>query len=310
MTSYGLRLTLAFAFALLSSCSSDRGKYSPLPGGGGPPAHLAPGVCGDGVCGVGENCELCTEDCGECPQCSGAPACPAVAVPTSTTRRYDLDLRDYPASIPDGGSTTAPPPNGANCSQPQLRVRLAKVTVNTESEKLYFSNIYCMVRADDGDKGELALTPKTSVLQDGQSYQFAPSEGIFWGQDGLKKTPDNLTVTYDCWKVASDGAAAVLGAIAKAAHDAGSIAGPWGWAFGIGEVAAAAAAAIAQANSYDKHLLNAQQTISKTELLDLTNGRTWEIQKAGYGAAPAKGYWDWTLTVESWGCAELAGSPQ
>jgi len=128
----------------------------------------------------------------------------------------------------------------------------------------------------------------------------------FWGQKNLVKTADNLTITYNCWKVdkSSQGWADALAAIQQAAKDAGSIAGPWGWAFGLGSIAAAAAAAAAKANAGDKHLLNAQQVIDRKQLLDLTNGRTWTIRKAGHGAAPAAGYWDWSLTIESWGCAE------
>jgi hypothetical protein len=74
----------------------------------------------------------------------------------------------------------------------------------------------------------------------------------------------------------------------------------------LGSIAAAAAAAAAQADAQDKHLLNAQQTIGQQTLLDLTNGRTWTVEQNGHSAQlPANGYWDWTLTVESWGCAEV-----
>jgi hypothetical protein len=230
-------------------------------------------------------------------------------VPTQAEHRYDLDVRSYAVTIPDGGVSTPPLVDGKDCKQPQLRLRLAQVTVNTESEKLFFSNIYCMVRADDGVNAEVVLTPKTTVLHDGQTFYLDPGEGIFWGQKGLVATQSNLTLTYNCWKVGSDGLAAALDAIAKAAAAAGSVAGPWGWAFGIGSVAAAAAAAAAAADSKDKHLLNAQQTLDHATLLDLTNGRTWDIQQDGHGAAPAAGYWDWTLTIQSWGCADAQPLP-
>ncbi len=56
--------------------------------------------------------------------------------------------------------------------------------------------------------------------------------------------------------------------------------------------------------SGDNLKLNGQQTISKSEFLDLTNGRVWNVRESG-GSLFSK--WDWELQIESWGCA--AGAP-
>lgn len=49
-------------------------RCSPVaPGGGGEGGEDGAGeVCGDGVCGEGEDCSSCASDCGACPACDGA----------------------------------------------------------------------------------------------------------------------------------------------------------------------------------------------------------------------------------------------
>jgi hypothetical protein len=80
----------------------------------------------------------------------------------------------------------------------------------------------------------------------------------------------------------------------------------YGWAFGVGATAAAAAAAAAAANSGDKKVFSYTQTIDKAKLLELTNGRTWDIEQNSGDCNNWGGCsWSWTLSVESWGCADL-----
>ena len=55
--------------------------------------------------------------------------------------------------------------------------------------------------------------------------------------------------------------------------------------------------------SGDELVFNAQQTIAKEKLLDLTNSRSWKIRKAHDGGFLGWD-WDWELTIESWGCAD------
>lgn len=51
-------------------------RCAPLPTGGeddeGGDGGSSGGVCGDGVCGEGEDCASCSDDCGACPACDGA----------------------------------------------------------------------------------------------------------------------------------------------------------------------------------------------------------------------------------------------
>jgi hypothetical protein len=254
---------------------------------------VRPAVCGDGVCESGETCTSCHDDCGDCPACNAAPSCTnADGVPTSPSHRADLDVGNGEA--PDGGLSTV---DSADCKAPQLRLRVASVQVTKGG-----GQIYCIVNADDGTKSEVAITTKTKDLGDGDSNFFDPGVGTFWGQKQRQTSTNTLTITYDCWKVGSDAWANVLMAMSNAAMQAGGIAGPYGWAFGAGAVAASAAAAAAAAASGDDHRFNVQQTIDRSQLLDLTNGRTWDVRQSGGCGLFCS--WDWTITVESWGCAD------
>jgi len=260
----------------------------------GTPLPPAP-ICGDSICNNNETCLTCQQDCGPCPACAAAPSCTdSLGVPSSTNHRYDLDINA--ASTPDLGGASDGGPSGNDCGDAQLRLRIAKVSVSKGGGELY-----CIVSATDGAKSEVALTTKTKSLGDNDAHYFDPTVAVFWGQKDLSKTTDNLTITYDCFKVGSDAWAKALQALSDAAMKAGGIAGPYGWAFGAGSAAAAAAAAAAASASGDEHRFNAQQTIDRKTLLDLTNGRTWDVRQTG-GCGVFCSF-DWTVTVESWGCA-------
>jgi hypothetical protein len=259
----------------------------------------APAVCGDFQCTGGENCLTCASDCGACPACPGTPSCDTAAgIPVAPTHEAALDV---PASSVDGGAG-APPAAPDNCQAAQLRLRIASVTANSGG-----GSIYCIVSATDGVSSEVAITTKTKSLADGETDYFDPGVAIFWGQQGLHPTTNNITVTYDCFKVGSDAWSNVLQAISSSSMMVAGVAGAYGWAFGAASVAASAAAAGVQAASGDDHRFNAQQTIDRARLYELTNGRTWDLHQSGGCGVFCS--WDWTVTVESWGCAAEKPGP-
>ena len=106
--------------------------------------------------------------------------------------RTDLDV-PQPAATPPAA---APP---LDCKDPQLRLRIERVTVRKGGGQLY-----CVMSATDGASSEVALTTKTKSLGDGESHYFDPQVAVFWGQTALRPTTNNLTLTYNCLKVGSD----------------------------------------------------------------------------------------------------------
>jgi hypothetical protein len=101
----------------------------------------------------------------------------------------------------------------------------------------------------------------------------------------------------------------VLGAMGDSAAKVGGVAGPYGWVFGAGAVAADAAAAAVQAGAGDELMFNAQQVLDKNGLTDLTNGRYWVVRKGTKGGFFGGG-WEWELYVQSWGCADANIDPR
>jgi hypothetical protein len=257
--------------------------------------------CGDGFCAAPESCTTCPADCGVCPKCDFAPSCEGAAgAPASPLPRPDLS---QPA--PDGGAPDTDAGvgdgKGVRCGDPQLRVRIEKIHVYNGG-----GTLYCIVDANDGVSSEVAITPKTADLGDDKEHFFQEAEATYWGLKGLHATKSNLLVTYNCYRVKNDAWSDALKAAGDtAAQIGGQSVGPYGWAFGVGGVAAnAAAAAIAAANKNDDLELNAQQVIAKEDLLDLTNGRTWTVRKGDGGGVFGIGKWDWEITLEAWGCAD------
>ena len=299
--------SLCFALlALIGGCDSAK-----LAGHTPPPPPPAPVVCGDNVCSVGETCTSCEKDCGACPACQAAPSCTdSVGVPAMPTERQDLDRGvDHPppdmAGSDMGSPLTPPPAYAGNCDAAQLRVRLKSLKVTKHGGQLY-----CLVTASDGVREEVVLSQKTKALSDGDTSYFDPTLTTFWGGAGLQTTTNNLTLTYGCYEIGSDAWSSALGALSGAAGMANS--GPYGWAFGIASAGAAAAAAAAKATEGDTQRLNDQQTIDRAQLLDLTNGRSWQVRQTGscgsLGPINTCTY-DWTLTLETWGCAAVKLAP-
>jgi hypothetical protein len=275
-----------------SSCSGDGCADAAFGNGEGGPAQ-----CGNGVCDASEDCLSCPLDCGQCPACALAPSCSnALGAPANPAPRPDLYQGD---SAPDAGADASVPdqlPGTDGCENAQLRMRV--VAIETYSGG---GTIFCIVDGNDGSTSEVAITPQTKALGNNETFFFDPANSMFWGQTALHTTTNDLTITYNCFNVVDNSAwSAALNALGQAAQQAGGIAGPYGWAFGVASAGAQAAAAAIQASNGAKLTLNAQQTIPKGELLDLTNGRTWKVRETGGGFLSG---WDWELTLESWGCA-------
>jgi hypothetical protein len=170
--------------------------------------------------------------------------------------------------------------------------------------------IYCIVSASDGVTSEAAITAKGEIPPN-KTHYFNESVGVFWGKKELHATTNNLTVTYNCFREKDNEAfAKALEAMSKTAKDLGGSAGEYGWAFGLGAVATSAAAAAVQAAAKDEVIINAQHTVEKKKLLDLTNGRSWTLRQKNDGGIFGVGAWDFELHVQSWGCAEAKGVPR
>ncbi|HSO34708.1 MAG TPA: hypothetical protein VLT33_19370 [Labilithrix sp.] len=280
---------------------SDLGQYGACECAALPaPAEAGPPVCGDGVCNGADTCRSCAQDCGECGKCALAPSCTnAVGIPSNPTTRHDLDQprEDAGATAPDAGS------GAGSCKDPELRLRIASVKVNKGG-----GQVYCVVSATDGATSEAAVTAKTKSLGDNETNFFDATTALYWGQKDLHRTTNNLTVTFNCFIVKSDAWAKVLGAMGNTAKDLGGTPTPYGWAFGIGGIAANAAAAAVAAGAGDDLRFNAQQTIDRSELLDLTNGRAWTLRQGGGCGLFCQ--WDWEIRVESWGCADAEVKPK
>jgi hypothetical protein len=264
----------------------------------------AAAVCGDGKCSPDENCRTCTVDCGKCAKCEFSPSCDdALGAPVAPTLRGDLC---DPIATGDAGVGPAPI-SASSCLDPELRIRINKIQSRDGD-----GDVYCIVDAADGKSSEAAITSKMP-LTGGKEVYISQGEGTLWGKQALKPTTNNLTLTYNCYKVADNGGAwaAALSALGSTATAVGgSSYNPYGWAFDLGGAGAnAAAAAVQAANSKDELRINWQQTISKDQLLDLTNGRTWTVRRSDSGGLFGSGSWDWEITIQSWGCAETLSRP-
>ncbi len=303
-------MTQRWCFAVLSLLSACGAAPTPVSGpgqdGGTAPvpsqgdAAAAP-RCGDRTCNGTENCETCPGDCGACPACGAAPSCTdAVGLPYQPALRADLCQGAHEnSSLPDGK-----PPYTANCGPAKLRLRLASLEATKGSGKAY-----CIVHATDGTTSAVAITPKTKDLDDKETFFFSPGVGMFWGNKELQRTTNNLTITYNCFHVKSDAWSKVLSTLGDSANKNGGVAGDYGWAFAAGGASADVAAAAVQAASGDDLKLNAQQVISKADLLDLTNGRKWTLQQEGGTHWYSLYHWNWRVTVEAWGCADAIYAP-
>lgn len=265
--------------------------------------------CGDLSCNGTETCEDCPSDCGKCPKCDMAPSCTgAISVPTSSTPLESFDNKDR--NLYSCGTDIAKPASATTCLDPQLRIRIRKIDVTKIGVWPGTLNMYCIVNATDGATSEVAVTPLQKDLKDGASLVFDPTVALFWGGKDLHRTINNLTITYRCYRNTDVSAyTKVFGSIKDEAVKAGGVAGPWGWAFGVGAIAAGIVEAAVGSSGGDTLRLNVQQTIDAGALLEMTNGRIWKIRQSAK-AGGLDGTWDWTMELESWGCAEARPIPK
>jgi hypothetical protein len=290
------------------------------------PPDAAQSVCGDSVCAPDENCIACPDDCGQCPVCTGAPSCTqGLALPSQPlTLSFDelsKPIASADTGVPDGGF-----PKGADCGGARLRLRISRIEVGHQGKEVWLptgaingppQSYYCLMQATAGavvsqsdggtnDTVEVALTKATAAISDNGGADFGPADSIFWGQAGPRLTETNLTVTYSCFQQAQPGGSSWATVLAAAGMAAGSVAGagPYGWAFGIADVAlqTVAAAIAASQQQGDWHMFDVTQTIDRSWLLELTNGHVWSFTQSG-GDAAFQYPWSATIYVESWGCA-------
>lgn len=344
--SFDWRLVLGISvssLALLGGCaggatvngSGGGGGSKPGSGGGGgvtfPISDAAPpkGVCGNFTCEMDETCETCPTDCGQCPACNAAPSCSVgVALPsqpgTLSFAELSAPVAGAMTGVPDGGF-----PPSVDCGGAQLRMRISRIEVDHQGKQVWLptgtldgspQTYYCLVQAsegavvsspDAGDNGtiEVALTKPTASIPDHGGVDFGPADSIFWGQAGPRLTQNNLTITYSCFQQADPGGNSWAAVLAAAGMAAGSVAGagPYGWAFGVADVAlqTAAAAIAASQQQGDWHMFDVTHTIDKSWLIPLTNGYVWSFKQGG-GEQAFQYPWGMTVYVESWGCADLA----
>jgi hypothetical protein len=264
--------------------------------------------CGDFFCDEGESCVECPTDCGECPECTEAPGCSgAPAVPTESERLEEFD--NDGESIYVTGVGMGLPARETDCGPAQLRIRLRQIKIVRNGHGISDVDLYCIITASDGFKSELFVTPRhTDIGDDHAPLVYEPLTSSFWGQIELQPTESNLTVTYQCF-LSNDPSeyTGILEDISDAALDAGGVAGPYGWAFGLGSVAASIVGSVIGSGGGDELRLSVQQTIDDDAFLTLTNGRIWQIQMTGEGSWFED--WDWMLEVEAWGCADVRPHP-
>ena len=310
-------------FALASACAAGDAAQAPTADAASdftfasdasddaPVDVAAPARGGDGICARGvETCMTCPLDCNACPRCDMAPTCTgALAVPTSSmalpacnNAASDGSLRTNYACGADLGVA----PSNTTCADPQLRIRLREVAISRGTLDLIGRQLYCVITAEDGRHSELLLmTPRDSGT--GRSttrINLRLGEGVAWGQGDLYRSIANITLTYACF-LTSDGAAAqrVLDAIAGRAAMVAQHADGYGWVFGTVAVLGTIIGT-SLGTMRDSQILDVQQTVAAGALLPMTNGRTWTV-RSRRGNFDLSGASDLTLTMESWGCADV-----
>ena len=312
--------SILLSASLLAGCAA---QSSPPPDSGGTDGGASPDTgterpqdagpievrCGDLICADdAEDCETCPLDCGQCPTCDMAPTCTgALAVPTSTEPLTECgNYQGDEARVNYAcGADLGVAPGETTCADPQLRIRVREIVIdrgNTDIPR----QLFCVISAEDGTHSELLLTPPREVDGWGRETRInlRPSEGLLWGQGDLYRSIANVTITYNCYLTSNaEQAQAILDDIAGRAADVSEHADGYGWVFGavsvLGTVIGSSLSSVA-----DSPVLDVQQTIDADALLELTNGRSWEIRRR-QGNFAIHGASDLRLTVESWGCADV-----
>lgn len=260
-------------------------------------------TCGDLLCEEGETCDACPVDCGECPTCDLAPSCSgAPSVPTGS-EPLDSFNNDHRSNYVCGVGL-GQPASETDCLEAQLRIRLRELKIYSNGRSVGEIAMYCVIVASDGYSSEIFITPRWAGIRDDHiPLHVDVLSASFWGQAGLAMTFSNLAITYQCLESTDNSEyQAMLDGVAEAAIDAGGIAGPYGWAFGLGSIGASLLADIV-GGSEDVVRLSVEQIIDEDALLELTNGRTWQIRQNS-DTSDLFEDWEGMLEVEAWGCAD------
>jgi hypothetical protein len=245
-----------------------------------------------------EDCETCPVDCGQCPVCDLAPTCTgAMAAPTATVHVSDCDnagRKQYSCGVGMGV-----PASETTCLDPQVRIRIRKVTIDRGFWDGLGKQLFCMVTAEDGNHSELALTPVAAAGHDEETEVIYPlADSIFWGQGDLFPSISNILITYDCYLGDGGSYEGILDDISDRAADVAEDGGLYGWVFGaVAVVGTVIGSSLGSIN--DDRIVNIQQTIDAGALLDFTNGRAWQIR-----VDDGSGFEKIMLDVEAWGCAD------
>lgn len=211
--------------------------------------------------------------------------------------------RDLHPLVPHGEALTQPTRPAAVCDNPRLRIRVASITVNEDYDDVTDDVVYCIITTEAETASELHLVPPTIELDEGDTHHYSPTAGIIWGADNQLAPPGgNMHITYDCFESdEADGFKQLLKAAAEMVGGVGGVPIPGleGWTV-PGDVVASLLMSLIALDT-DDYLLNAQQIIDEELLLELTQGRYWNLRRADSGTFWA---WDWTLRLEAWGCTD------
>lgn len=197
-----------------------------------------------------------------------------------------------------------PTPPTAVCDNPRLRIRVASLTVNEDYDDVADDVVYCVITTEAETASELHLLPPTNELDEGDTQNYGTTAGIIWGADNKLAPPGgNMHINYDCFESdQADGFNQLAEAAAELVGGVGGIPIPGlegGWTVPGSAVASLIMSLLAL--DTDDYLLNAQQIIDKELLLELTQGRYWNLRRSDSGTFWA---WDWTLRLEAWGCTD------
>lgn len=255
--------------------------------------------CGDRFCDEAENCRDCPFDCGDCTACSLAPTCTgALSVPVGSERLEAFD--NLGVNIVESGVQDWPVDN--KCLIPELRMRVRRLHVSDWDPDLLEDskvNIFCAVAATDGMHSEIFITPLNNDLEDGSDVPLNPTNSTFWGQMDLIPMQTNMTISFECYSTDNGTFGAILDGVAAGATGLAGVPTGYGWAFGVGGIAAGVLSSAITDHTPDPWL-RVQQTIDRRAMYELTNGRLWQINGSEDG-----GDRQMFIEIESWGCADF-----
>ena len=218
------------------------------------------------------------------------------------------DVAAYRGRFPVAAASRVMDTPVSACS-PSLRIRLGKITVTEEDDDVANDEVYCAISASAKDVQELRITPKTRALDEGESQTFTGEDTVVFGQGTPRAAGADITMKYDCFETdSSQGYAAFVKAAADAAKKYGTKVVSEDNAGYVSTGADLVSAFLPQilALDSDDHLFVASQTIPVARQMDLAKGASWTLRKSG---THLWSDWDWTLTMEAWGCATNGTKP-